>query len=161
MLNSHPLTILAQTADGAAGQALYELSRLREFDDLRLPLAVLAVIMRSLVGVIVVLYRRDTAELPGPIGVGMALLRLVALAGLVVYFLGIERRTTREVVPQFPSRLAGRRQPKYGAGGQRRSQRRKFQESFDRSRNGAHRWAADCRLAHKHDVNIVRLRSRS
>lgn len=90
--------ILAQTADGVAGRALYELSRLREFDDLRLPLAVLAVVVVALVGVVWYLYRCDTVELPRPVGIGLAILRLVALAGLVVYFLGIERRTTREVV---------------------------------------------------------------
>jgi hypothetical protein len=89
---------LAQTTDGAAGQAVYELSRLREFDDLRLPLAVLVVVVAAIIGIVWFLYRRDTAELPRPVGAMLALLRLIAFGGLVVYFLGIERRATREVV---------------------------------------------------------------
>ena len=44
------------------------------------------------------LYRRDTLELPRGVGILLAVLRCVALAGLLVFFLGIERRTTREVV---------------------------------------------------------------
>ncbi|HEX2475796.1 MAG TPA: vWA domain-containing protein [Lacipirellulaceae bacterium] len=52
----------------------------------------------GLVAVVWYLYRRDTVELSRPVGVGIAALRLVALAGLFVFFLGIERRTTREIV---------------------------------------------------------------
>ena len=90
--------LLAQTTDGAVRQAVYELSRLREFDDLRVALTIGGVLLVALVALVWWLYRRDTAELPRPVGLALALLRLVALAGVVVYFLGIERRTTREVV---------------------------------------------------------------
>jgi hypothetical protein len=90
--------LFAQANDAAAGRAVYELSRLREFDDFRVPVAVLAVVVIAVIGVVWYLYRRDAAELPRPVGVMLALLRLVAFAGLVVYFLGIERRATREVI---------------------------------------------------------------
>ena len=52
----------------------------------------------ALVAVVWYFYRRDTVELPRPRGSASLLLRFVALAGLLVFFLGIERRTTREVV---------------------------------------------------------------
>jgi hypothetical protein len=77
---------------------VYEVSRLRQFDDGRLPMALAVAAAIALVAVVWYLYRRDTAELPRSLGVGIALLRLVALAGLFVFFLGIERRTTREIV---------------------------------------------------------------
>jgi hypothetical protein len=80
------------------GRYVYEISRLRQFDDGRLPMALMAAAAIAIVAVVWYLYRRDTAELPRPIGSGIAVLRLVALAGLFVFFLGIERRTTREIV---------------------------------------------------------------
>ncbi|HJQ82004.1 MAG TPA: hypothetical protein VJ828_18705, partial [Lacipirellulaceae bacterium] len=80
------------------GRYVYEVSRLHQFDDSRLPMALSVAAVIALVAVVWYLYRRDTAELARPLGVGIALLRLVALAGLFVYFLGIERRTTREIV---------------------------------------------------------------
>jgi hypothetical protein len=90
--------LLAQTAEDAAGKAVYELSRLREFDDPRMPLAMATLVGVAICGLVWYLYRRDTAELSRPVGVGLAVLRLVALGGLAVYFLGIERRATREIV---------------------------------------------------------------
>src|SRR5688572_14636749 len=80
------------------GRFVYEVSRLRQFDDSRLPMALAVAAAIALVAVVCYLYRRDTAELPRPLGIGIALLRFVALAGLFVFFLGIERRTTREIV---------------------------------------------------------------
>jgi hypothetical protein len=88
----------AQTAEQAGGRVIYELSRLRDFDDRPWLLALLVVGATLLAGLIWYLYRRDTRELSRPAGVMLALLRFVALAGLVFYFLGIERRTTRTVV---------------------------------------------------------------
>jgi hypothetical protein len=81
-----------------AGRIVYELSRLREFDDLRLPLALVAVATAGIVTLVWYLYRRDTIELPRHVRVPLMVLRVIALAGLLVFFLGIERRTTREVV---------------------------------------------------------------
>ena len=77
---------------------VYEISRLRNFDDPRLPMALLTAGAIALVAVVWFLYRRDTVELSPPVRVGVALLRTIALAGLLVFFLGIERRTTSEIV---------------------------------------------------------------
>jgi hypothetical protein len=76
----------------------YEISRLRSFDDERLPAALIIAGAIALVGVVWQLYRRDAIELnPGP-RVAIMLLRCLALAGLIFFFLGIERRTSREIV---------------------------------------------------------------
>ena len=71
---------------------------MREFDDLRLPVALIGVGVAAIVALVWFLYRRDTLELSRGVGLLLAVLRFVALAGLLIFFLGIERRTTREVV---------------------------------------------------------------
>ena len=80
------------------GRVVYEIGRLSQFDDLRLPVALIAVGTAAILALVWHLYRRDTRELPRGVGLLLAGLRFVALAGLLVFFLGIERRTTREVV---------------------------------------------------------------
>ncbi|MEX0614088.1 MAG: hypothetical protein WD229_18355, partial [Pirellulales bacterium] len=81
-----------------AGRVVYELSRLRAFDDERLPVALIAAVAIALVAVVWSLYRRDVVELPRPAKISVVALRCLALAGLLIFFLGIERRTTTEVV---------------------------------------------------------------
>jgi hypothetical protein len=90
--------LLLAEAGSVAGRVVYELSRLHDYDDDRLPIAVLAVVVVVIVSLVTFLYRRDTVELPRGLRTLLAGLRLLALAGLLVFFLGIERRTTREVV---------------------------------------------------------------
>jgi hypothetical protein len=97
--------ILAQIADSAldggqlgASRVVYELGRLREFDDWRLPVMLIALGTTAIALLVWYLYRRDTRELPRGVGLLLAGLRFVALAGLLVFFLNIERRTSREVV---------------------------------------------------------------
>src|SRR5215207_1433349 len=77
---------------------VYEIARLRNFDDERLPAGLITAAVIALVAIVWYPYRRDTAELARAPRFGIVFLRLVALAGLLVFFLGIERRTTREVV---------------------------------------------------------------
>ncbi len=79
-------------------RTVYEISRFQAFDDERLPIALAAAIAIALVAVVWFLYRRDTMELKRPVRIGVVALRLIALAGLFVFFLGIECRTTTEVV---------------------------------------------------------------
>ncbi|MCI0332582.1 MAG: VWA domain-containing protein [Planctomycetes bacterium] len=95
-----PLAAASGDANTSAelGRMVYELSRLRSFDDERLPLALIAAGTIALVAVVWYLYRRDAVELSRPMRIGVMLLRCLALAGLFVFFLGIERRTTTEVV---------------------------------------------------------------
>jgi hypothetical protein len=80
------------------GRVVYEISRLNAFDDERLPIALMAAGAIAVVAVVWYLYRRDAVELSRPKRVGIMLLRFIALAGLFVFFLGIERRRTAEVV---------------------------------------------------------------
>jgi hypothetical protein len=93
-----PSAAPAGSAQSAAERAVYEASRFHAFDDERLPIALFAAGIIALVALVWYLYRRDTIELPRGRRIGILLLRSLALAGLVVFFLGIERRTTREIV---------------------------------------------------------------
>ncbi len=93
-----PAASVSTTQPAAAERVVYELSRLRSFDDERLPAALIAAAAIAIVAVVWYLYRRDTIELPRGSRIGVLLLRFIALAGLLVFFLGIERRTTRQVV---------------------------------------------------------------
>jgi hypothetical protein len=107
------MLLLAQTASGASDAAagtatnssssaaeyvVYEISRLRAYDDDRLPLALISAAVIALIGVIWYLYHRDTIELSRSRRLGILLLRFVALAGLLLFFLGVERRVDRQVV---------------------------------------------------------------
>lgn len=94
----HATSLLVAQADAPAGRVVYEFSRLEAFDDKRLPLALLALCVAAIAALAIYLYRRDTVELPRSVGVSLAVLRCIALAGLLVFFLGLERRTNREVV---------------------------------------------------------------
>jgi hypothetical protein len=98
--------MLAQTdtATGApgqierAGRTMYGFARLQSTDDERVVVALIAAAAIVIVAIVWHLYRRDTAEFSRPVRIGAMLLRLVALAGLLIFFLGLERRTTTEVV---------------------------------------------------------------
>ncbi len=81
-----------------AGRVVYEPARLRAFDDERLPVALIAGGTIVLVAVVWWLYRRDAAELSLGKRASVLALRCLALAGLLIFFLGIERRTTTEIV---------------------------------------------------------------
>jgi hypothetical protein len=93
-----PIAPARSISQPATERVVYEVSRLRNFDDERLPAALIAAAAIAIVAVVWYLYRRDTVELARSTRFGIIVLRLVALAGLLVFFLGIERRTTREVV---------------------------------------------------------------
>ncbi len=86
------------SAETGPGRVVYELGRLREFDDLRLPVMLISLATVAILLLVWFLYRRDTRELPRGVGLLLAGLRFVALVGLLVFFLGVERRTTHEVV---------------------------------------------------------------
>lgn len=90
--------ILFGQVETAPGRVVYEFSRLRDFDDVRLPVTLIIFGTAAIVALVWCLYRRDTRELPRGMGLLLAGLRIVALAGLLIFFLGVERRTTREVV---------------------------------------------------------------
>jgi hypothetical protein len=96
-INGFFAPLVAQTELGSS-RVVYEIGRLHDYDDLRLPVTLIAVATAAILMLVWYLYRRDTRELSRGVGLVLAGLRFVALAGLFVYFLGIERRTTREVI---------------------------------------------------------------
>jgi len=68
----------------------------------QMPLLVVA--LAAIAAFVLVVYRRDAAELPRGIGLLLALLRLGALAALAAAYLDFERTAEHEIV--FPSRVA-------------------------------------------------------
>lgn len=88
---------LADTT-GDGGRVVYEWARLRDAADPQWLGFGVAAAVAVLAGLVLYLYRRDTRELPFGLRLLLSALRLVALAGLVVFFLGLEKRTAREVV---------------------------------------------------------------
>jgi hypothetical protein len=93
--------LLAQTSAQAAETAArttYRLGWLPAYADERWRYAALAAVGAAVLGLVVYMYRRDAAELRGGVGLLLLGLRVVALAGLLVYFLDIEQRTERQVV---------------------------------------------------------------
>ena len=85
--------------DTAEQRIVYEISRLRSFDDERLPAALITAGAIALVGdrLAILSPRRRRTRPRHALGRDAAAVSSL-LAGLVVFFLGIERRTTREVV---------------------------------------------------------------
>src|SRR3954468_9542901 len=86
------------TGTTTAEHTVYEISRLRSYDDERLPAALIIAGAIALAAVVWQLYRRDAIELARGTRIGIMFLRGLALLGLFIFFLDIERRTTREVV---------------------------------------------------------------
>ena len=64
----------------------------------------LLVVVVAVTGLSVAIYRRDSAALPKPLAVALLSLRLMALLGLLLFFLGPEKRSEARLVK--PSRLA-------------------------------------------------------
>lgn len=58
---------------------------------------VLAAACLAIVGYVVWMYRRDTVELPRSLTITLALLRLAAFFGILVFFLQLEKRADRQV----------------------------------------------------------------
>lgn len=86
-------TLLAETTTRTS----YELGRLQAFSE-RWHYLVLAAVCALLVGFAVWMYRRDTVELRPIVGLSLLGLRLLALAGLLAFYLHLEKRTERKVV---------------------------------------------------------------
>src|SRR4051812_18257864 len=85
-------------SSSSAEHVVYELSRLRTYDDEQLPIALISAAVIAVVAVVWYLYHRDTIELSRSRRAGILLLRFMALGGLLVFFLGVERRTDHQVV---------------------------------------------------------------
>lgn len=94
---SLPMQILAQT------QVSYQWLRLEQLDQWWHWL-VFAVVLLAIGGFTVLLYRRDSHELPRLVRTALLLLRVAALIGLVLHFFHLEKRSQRRVVRQ--SRIA-------------------------------------------------------
>ncbi len=93
--------LLAVTAsEGGSVRELvtYELRRLAYFDDPRLFWGCLVALLAAVVVYVLALYRREQSPLPLPLRGLLPGLRLVALAGVVLFFLGLEKRVDQQIV---------------------------------------------------------------
>jgi len=91
-----PSLLLAIVEGGEVRETVaYELQRLAQWDDARWLWLGLAVAMTLLIGAVVWLYRRESAQLSPLFRCVLPLLRSIAYAGIVLFFLGIEKRTDR------------------------------------------------------------------
>ncbi|MCC7476244.1 MAG: VWA domain-containing protein [Pirellulales bacterium] len=87
------------SGEGPANEhVIYEVSRFQSYDDERWPAVLFAAGAIAFVAIVWQLYRRDAVELGRGTRLCVIGLRILALVGLVVFFLGIERRTAREIV---------------------------------------------------------------
>ncbi len=84
-------------------QPTYEWSRIELLTDRPGLMTIVVLAAVALVTLVVGLYWREARTVSGPKALLLTLLRLVALAGLATFFMGIERRMNREVVE--PSRV--------------------------------------------------------
>jgi len=95
-------TLLASTSQ--AGEATYEFSRLETFGDSSLMLPALIGGAALLLLYTWFVYRRESRTVSAARATLLATLRTIAIAGLVAFFLGYEKRSSTEVVE--PSRVA-------------------------------------------------------
>jgi hypothetical protein len=83
---------------GTSNRTTYQWARLADASDPQLWGLGIAVAVALILAIVIWLYRRDTAELHKGLRLVLLALRCVALAGLVVYFLQLEKRTAQEIV---------------------------------------------------------------
>jgi len=93
-----PAGLFAETTT----RTTYEWSRLQTYGE-RWHYLVLAAVCAAVLAFAIAMVRRDTVELRRGVAWLLLALRVVALAGLVVFYLGLERRTERKVI--HPSRV--------------------------------------------------------
>ncbi len=93
------MTLLAQ----ADSRVYFELAPLLPLTTVWHWALLIALVAALLLGVVWI-YRRDTQALPRPVAVTLATLRTLAVLGLVVFFLGPQRRSEARIVK--PSQLA-------------------------------------------------------
>ena len=86
-------------SDGSAReQVVYELRRLAQFDDPRVFWGSLAAIVFLFVIYVLFVYRKEYSPLPWLFRGLLPCLRIIAVAGAVLYFLGLEKRVDQKVV---------------------------------------------------------------
>lgn len=97
--NSSPLEILDKPAvSSTIGRTTYHFARLQPYEQQPWLYLVLGAAIVSVLAYVVVMYRRDAVELKRPIAWLLLALRIGAFAAALFYFLGLEKRSERQVV---------------------------------------------------------------
>jgi hypothetical protein len=101
------LSLLAATSSSDALDAdsivAYRLSRYELFDDPRILTAALFVVALAAVALVVWVYRRESRSLPRGAASALGLLRMIALVGLAIFYLGPLKRNDQQLTE--PSRV--------------------------------------------------------
>ncbi|NOY28825.1 MAG: VWA domain-containing protein [Planctomycetes bacterium] len=102
LIDSQLLLLSAATSPPEGGEVrelvAYELSRLGQFDEPRLFWTVLGALLVIAVAYVIWLYHRERGPLSRPLRLLLPGLRLLAIAGAVMFFLGLEKRVDRQIV---------------------------------------------------------------
>ncbi len=98
------IATLPLAATEVAGEAVYEFARLESLGDSPWGVVTVIVGLALLLAYVWLVYRREARTVSMAKAVVLALLRSAAIAGLAIFFLGLERRTSTQVVE--PSRVA-------------------------------------------------------
>ena len=108
---------LSLLATETAGD-FYQFARLQAMSEWWHWLVLLAV-CAAILAYVVLLYRRDSVELPRGTRWVLLVLRVLALSGILFYFFNLEKRTERKIVKNSRVLAAGRHQPEHGPAGRR------------------------------------------
>ena len=95
-----PLFAAADLAEDARQLVTYRFTRLEQLDDARWMLWLVVVVVASVVLLAVVNYVRESRSLPRGMGVVLGGLRLLAVAGAVLFFLNLQKRTDLQTTAQ-------------------------------------------------------------
>ena len=101
---THPSPLVPLAATEVAGDAVYELARWESLGDSSWAGPLLLIVVAGLLAYVWLFYRREARSVAMGKAIVLALLRTAALAGLVAFFLGLEKRSSSRVVE--PSRVA-------------------------------------------------------
>jgi len=140
MFTHLPSLLLATTTSLSVGGevrelVVYELSRLGQFDEPRIFWAVLASLLAIAVVYVLWLYHRERGPLSRLLRLLLPGLRLLAIAGAVMFFLGLEKRVDKQIITDSVVTILPRNQ-------QRSSQPRKGRSSLGSRFADARRLAA-------------------
>ena len=103
MTQAFPNLVAVVAQSSANGEAVreivaYELSRLSQFDDPRVLVAIVVAAAVAFVLTILWFYRRERASIPAGFRWLLPMLRLIAVVGIGLFFLGLQKRHDQQIV---------------------------------------------------------------
>ncbi|MCA9246615.1 MAG: VWA domain-containing protein [Planctomycetales bacterium] len=91
-------SLASEVASDAASKVTYRFAKLHDHADERWFIPTIVIVSLLVVVLVAYIYRRDSVELRPGVGVLLFVLRLVAFSAALFFFLGLEKRTEKELV---------------------------------------------------------------